>query len=375
MPIVFANYAHCFCKLCPLFIKTNQHKKDKNMLITTNREFRLHNPSNAVDEVNLLQGILDNSEKDFLREKLGGPLYDRLCEYYLNTSPDGFYLSVTGGDYQSDPYAILLLYAQRVIVNDALTRYASQQAVSLNGSGVNMASSEDYSVASEKMLDKAIQGYKKEAFTSLNALLVQLEEWAKEMDALALTPSTEDPQDETDTAETDTKQETIKEIVTLWQQSKYYYLHANLLIPTCTVLQRYLDIYENRDKFIRLLPDLLFIQEEYIEEAIGEDLIQELLRADDADRLLKKVRRLIVAYLEERTTVLSIDKTRRQQAHSEAVSLKASVLAIIDERKKAEQAEEETADTTAASTTAADASEGYKNNQPGTRIFVSPMLY
>ncbi len=345
------------------------------MLITTNQEFRLHNPSNAVDEVNLLQGILDNSEKDFLREKLGGPLYDRLCEYYLNTSPDGFYLSVTGGDYQSDPYAILLLYAQRVIVNDALTRYASQQAVSLNGSGVNMASSEDYSVASEKMLDKAIQGYKKEAFASLNALLVQLEEWAKEMDVLALTPSTEDPQDETDTTETDTKQEAIKEIVTLWQQSKYYYLHASLLIPTCTVLQCYLDIYENRDKFIRLLPDLLFIQEEYIEEAIGEDLIQELLRADDADRLLKKVRRLIVAYLEERTTVLSIDKTRRQQAHSEAVSLKASVLAIIDERKKAEQAEEETADTAAVSTTTADANEDYKNNQPGTRIFVSPMLY
>lgn len=352
------------------------------MLITTNQEFRLHNPSNAVDEVNLLQGIIDNSEKDFLREKLGGPLYDRLCEYYAQTSPENFFLSVTGGTYTDDPFAVLLLYAQRVIVNDALTRYAYQQAVSLNGAGVNMASSDDYASASDKMIDKAVQGYKKEAFASLNALLVMLEEWAKQVntpmpiDGQETGESVQKNDDSVQKEDESVQKTAILEIVDLWQQSKYYYLHANLLIPTCTVLQRYLDIYENRDKFIRLLPDLIFVQEEYIEDVIGEDIVQELLHADDRDRLLKKVRRLMVSYLEERTTVLSIDKTRRIQAHNEGISLKASVLAIIADRKKAET--EATANEDNIPTPSTDnnsQNEGYKNNQPGSRMFVSPLLY
>lgn len=352
------------------------------MLITTNQEFRLHNPSNAVDEVNLLQGIIDNSEKDFLREKLGGPLYDRLCEYYAQTSPENFFLSVTGGTYTDDPFAVLLLYAQRVIVNDALTRYAYQQAVSLNGAGVNMASSDDYASASDKMIDKAVQGYKKEAFASLNALLVMLEEWAKQVntpmpiDGQETGESVQKNDDSVQKEDESVQKTAILEIVDLWQQSKYYYLHANLLIPTCTVLQRYLDIYENRDKFIRLLPDLLFIQEEYIEDVIGEDIVQELLHADDRDRLLKKVRRLMVSYLEERTTVLNIDKTRRIQAHNEGISLKASVLAIIADRKKAEaEATANEDNTPTPSTDNNSQDEGYKNNQPGSRMFVSPLLY
>ena len=37
------------------------------MILLTNQELRLHLPSNAVDEVANLQGMLDNSEKDFLK--------------------------------------------------------------------------------------------------------------------------------------------------------------------------------------------------------------------------------------------------------------------------------------------------------------------
>lgn len=331
------------------------------MILSTTKELRLHNPSNAVDEVNLLQGILDNSEKDFLREKLGGPLYTRLCDYYESILPDDFFLAVTGGSYQQDPFSVLLLYAQRVVVNDALMRYVYQQALSINGAGVNMAGGDDYSSASDKMIDKAVQGYKKEAFSSLNALLVMLEEWAKETDG------SEDDAD-------DAYQQSIREIVKLWRQSKYYYLHSELLIPTCTVLQRYLDIYENRDKFIRLLPDLLFIQEEYIEDIVGADMIKQLLRADEHDRLLKKVRRLMVAYLEERTTVLNIDKTRRMQAHNEGVALKSSILSVLSESKK-----DEPDNSGSMSSTPADENpsqeDGFKNNQAGSKIFVSPLLY
>lgn len=356
------------------------------MILSTNKELRLHVPSNAFDEVSLLQGILDNSEKDFLRDKLGIPLYNRLCEYYkLNIDADDFYLAVTNGTYAQHPWQELLLNAQRMIANDTLSRYAYQQLISANGAGVNMAASQDYSVATDKMLDKGVQGFKKEAMVSLNNLLLLLEGWAKLTHPLPIDDTdTTTPKDDTTTEQTPTDEPTapteeermaeIEEIVKLWQQSEYYYLHHDLLLPTCAALQQYIDIYNNRDKFIRLIPDLRFIQEEYIEDVFGAAFIAEMLQATDTDRLLKKSRRLMVAYLIERTTVLTFDKLTRQQAHDDAVSLRDSILKTLADRKAAEQPKP-TTPTETPNTTPPDSGKGFENNQPGTRIFVSPMLY
>lgn len=341
------------------------------MLLSTNQELRLHVPSNAFDDVSLLQGILDNSEKDFLRDKLGTPLYNRLCEYYkLNIDTNDFYLAVTNGTYAQHPWQELLLNAQRMVANDTLSRYAYQQLLSANGAGMNMASSQDYAVANDKMLDKGVQGFKKEAMVSLNNLLLLLEGWAKLTHPMPIDDTATDttaPTEEERMAE-------IEEIVKLWQQSEYYYLHHDLLLPTCAVLQQYIDIYNNRDKFIRLIPDLRFIQEEYIEDVFGAAFITEMLQATDTDRLLKKSRRLMVAYLIERTSVLTFDKLTRQQAHDDAVSLRDSILKTLADRKAAEQPKP-TTPTETPNTTQSDSGKGFENNQPGTRIFVSPMLY
>lgn len=346
------------------------------MLLSTNKELRLHIPSNAFDDVSLLQGILDNSEKDFLRDKLGTPLYNRLCAYYQQeVTPEAFYLAVTNGTYAQHPWQELLLNAQRMVANDTMSRYAYQQLISANGAGMNMAASQDYAVATDKMLDKGVQGYKKESMVSLNNLLLLLEDWAKLTQPMLIDDTTTDvtpPKDdstEPPTAPTeDERMAEIEEIVNLWQQSEYYYLHHDLLIPTCAVLQQYIDIYANRDKFIRLIPDLRFIQDEYITDVLGEDTLNVLLHADDdqSQRLLRKVRRLMVAYLEERTTVLSIDKTRRQQAHNESISLRTSIQSMLQAKQEAEQAKAEIAP---------DNNKGYENNQPGSKIFVPPMLY
>lgn len=351
------------------------------MLLSTNKELRLHIPSNAFDDVSLLQGILDNSEKDFLRDKLGTPLYNRLCAYYQQeVTPEAFYLAVTNGTYAQHPWQELLLNAQRMVANDTMSRYAYQQLISANGAGMNMAASQDYAVATDKMLDKGVQGYKKEAMVSLNNLLLLLEGWAKLTDpSLISVPkevdsvqNTNENVQKTDDSVQDTDENVqiaeIEEIVNLWQQSEYYYLHHDLLIPTCAVLQQYIDIYANRDKFIRLIPDLRFIQDEYITDVLGEDTLNVLLHADDdqSQRMLRKVRRLMVAYLEERTTVLSIDKTRRQQAHNESISLRTSIQSMLKAKQEAEQAKAEIAP---------DNDKGYENNQPGSKIFVPPMLY
>lgn len=339
------------------------------MILSTTKELRLHIPSNAIDEISSLQGTLDNSEKDFLRDKLGDSLYDQLCEYYQSISPDELYLSVTNGEHTHQPWQQLLLMAQRMVVYDAMSRFAYTQALSINGTGINVASSEDYGAASKDLLDKGVQGYKREAMVSLNQMLVMLEGWAKKMATpapIANADSTE-PKDE--------EHKAIEEISLLWQESQYYYLHHDLLIATCADLQHYLDIYESREKFIRLLPDLHFIQDEYISEAIGEDTVQRLLHTDDpADKpLLRKVRRLMVAHLEERTTILTIDKARRAAAHNEAIALRTSVLRLM-EMRKAVDAANNTPDNPSTNTTDS-TSKGYENNQPDSKIFVSPLLY
>lgn len=354
------------------------------MILSSTQELRLHIPSNAIDEINSLQGILDNSEKDFLRDKLGDKLYRRLCEYYTDISPSYFHASVCNGDYAQHPWMQLLLWAQRMVAYDAMARFAYTQALSINGTGINVASSEDYGSASKDLLDKGVQGYKREAMVSLNQMLVMLEGWAREY---AKSTSVDVPKSNDNVPKTDdnvpksedsVQMAEIEEITNLWQESSYYYLHHDLLIATCADLQHYLDIYENREKFIRLLPDLHFIQDEYISEAIGEPLVQHLLTTSNPEDkpLLRKVRRLMVALLEERTSILPVDKSRRAAAHNEAVALRASLLSLVEKRRAVEKTNSgDSSSNTKDDSTDTDNQQGFENNMPGSKIFVSPLLY
>ena len=369
------------------------------MILSTTKELRLHIPSNAIDEISSLQGILDNSEKDFLRDKLGDSLYNRLCEYYQTISPDDFFMAVSNGEHNQQPWMQLLLMAQRMVVNDAMARYAYQQILSVNGAGVNIASSADYEPATEKLLDKGVAGYRMEAMVSLNNLMKLLENWAVSINTPAEAAATKDgsastevPKNEStevqkgESTEVPNEENTeahtaIEEIVLLWQESKYYYLHHDLLFPTCSVLEQYLSVHDNRDKFIRLLPDLRYIQDEYIADVFGDELIDRLQHADDRDKLLRKVRRLMTAYLVERTTVIAFDKATRMLAHNESISLRDSVYRILNAEKQAQEAADSIASsststtTAASSSSAADEAGGYKNNQEGGKIFVTPLMF
>ena len=385
------------------------------MILSSNQELRLHLPSNAVDDVANLQGMLDNSEKDFLKPRLGASLYDRLCKQYASIDPSVFCEAVGDGTYVNDPWNELLLYAQRMIVNDAMAQNIEKQALSVNGSGINVASSNDYAVATDKQIAQGKESYRQSAMTSLNNLLSLLEGWAKEVntpmpieadgdgaedgtlsDCSNQGSSSEGTDEGTDSgkndaAETEAKQhEAIEEIVTLWQESKYYYYHRDLLFPTCESLQPYLDIYGNRDKFVRLIPDMLFIQSEYLEEAFGEDFIPRLLQADENDKMLKKARQLVAAYLKERTSVINFDKLTRSTAHNDAITVRESIHRLLKKEEAEAQAKLDAAKadsatecgsssstSNASSASSSDdksGSEGYDNNQKGSRIFVTPIL-
>ena len=382
------------------------------MILFTNQELRLQIPSNAVDEVANLQGMLDNSEKDFLKPRLGASLYDRLCKYYASIEPVDFCDTVINGSYTDNPWSELLVYAQRMVANDAMAQNIEKQVLSINGSGINVASSSDFAVATKDQIAQGKGSFRETAMTSLNNMLSLLEGWAKEVNTPmpietagdgteSSTPSdgsnqgssSEGTDSGNDTApEAETKRhEAIEEIVTLWQESKYYYYHRDLLFPTCESLQPYLDIYGNRDKFVRLIPDMLFIQSEYLEEAFGEDFIPRLLQASEDDKMLKKARQLVAAYLKERTSVINFDKLTRSTAHNDAITVRESIHRLLKKEEAEAQAKldaakaENSSDgstpslstsnaSIASSSNDKDGSEGYDNNQKGSRIFVTPIL-
>lgn len=355
------------------------------MILFTNQELRLQIPSNAVDEVANLQGMLDNSEKDFLKPRLGASLYDRLCKYYAGIEPNDFCDTIINGTYTDNPWSELLVYAQRMVANDAMAQNVEKQILSVNGSGINVASSSDFAAATKDQIAQGKESYRQSAMTSLNNMLSLLEGWAKEintpMPIEAAGEHTDSGNDAATEAETK-RHEAIEEIVTLWQESEYYYYHKDLLFPTCESLRPYLDIYGNRDKFVRLIPDMLFIQSEYLEEAFGEDFIPRLLQADENDKMLKKARQLVAAYLKQRTSVINFDKLTRSLAHDDAITIRESIHRLLKKEKAEAQAKLDAANEkadlaksdTSNESTSDDSSEGYKNNQAGSRIFVTPLL-
>lgn len=355
------------------------------MILFTNQELRLQIPSNAVDEVANLQGMLDNSEKDFLKPRLGASLYDRLCKYYASIEPNDFCDTVINGNYTDNPWSELLLYAQRMVANDAMAQNVEKQILSVNGSGINVASSSDFAAATKDQIAQGKESYRQSAMTSLNNMLSLLEGWAKEINSPMLIEAAGEHTDSGNDAATEAetkRHEAIEEIVTLWQESEYYYYHKDLLFPTCESLRPYLDIYGNRDKFVRLIPDMLFIQSEYLEEAFGEDFIPRLLQASEDDKMLKKARQLVAAYLKQRTSVINFDKLTRSLAHDDAITIRESIHRLLKKEKAEAQAkldaEKEKADLAKSDTSnesaSDDSSEGYKNNQEGSRIFVTPLL-
>lgn len=328
------------------------------MIITTIEELRLHSPAHALDSIDSLVGFIDNSEHDFLEEKLGTPLYQKLQAWYDENQALMSQVSAPMiGDTTLPPYNRLCLLAQRCVAFDALGRAIGMQVVSVNNSGVNQMVTDDY-VAPDKN-GKTIEMYRdtcnREAHAAVNQLLRQLELWCKmsgdemsgdgslaanngeaETDARDLSPDIDNER---------------KEICELWKQSAYYYQAAALITPSCEVLQRYLNIYDSREKFIQLLPDMQFIQEEIIGNAIGEELLSIVVafardgkipepntegEGDNSQlseatlgRLLHRLRKVMAALLVGRTSVLKYTKEQKVQAHDDGVRMLQNVVEYI----------------------------------------------
>lgn len=292
------------------------------MIITSIEELRLASPAHALDSIDGLVGFVDNSEHDFLEDKLGTPLYNALCQWY-DEHP---VIRSSVSDYQTGYWNRLLLLAQRCVAFDALGRAIGMQAISVNNAGINVSVADDYPAPDKngKTIDLYRDTCTKEAHAALNQMLRQLEQWCKEQPH---------PQPLSEGGGSDDSEDVRSEIVTLWKESRYYYLAAAMLIPSCEVLQSYLNIYDSREKFIQMLPDLQFIQEEQIASSVGEDLMKTIVDFSTDNTIpdgiqeallqtvLHRLRKVMAALLAGRTSVLKYTKEQKIQFHDDGVRM------------------------------------------------------
>lgn len=382
------------------------------MILTNIDELRRCFPTHAIDHIEPYVGYIDNAEHEVLMPALGQPLYDKLCEYYTdNGGSHSFVDEKTTGYYNK-----LLLMAQQLVAFDAMGRSLDFQAISINNAGLNFSTSDDYQKADRDAKNDAKSAANREVHAKLNQLLYTLEQWVKEAAAVSSSSSSSD----SDADVLDGFSVELQEITTLWKQSRYYYLAAQMLIPSAKTMQEYIDIMDSREKFIRMLPDLRFIQEEQIAPAIGEDfcdwLVAYALRTEipaggDAgnhsphsqggagggysrlfDRIVHKLRKIDVTFLEGRTTVIKIDKERKIAARDEGVMLlgrlcdyikanqEAIVTALADDADIFEASPLYVKPVPAVSAEdqqhhcGCDANSEYRNNTPGSALFLTPPL-
>ena len=324
------------------------------MIVSTPEEVRQFLPSHVLVNIDTVRGFLDNSEHDFLAERIGQPLLARLQQEYktmaMPFNNDVASLSQVSYD-ERTVWQKLLSLCQRVVVFDAFSRSADVHAVSLNDAGLNIAESQGYDAADTKVVEKYKAQLAKESHAASNRLLIQLEDWQK---SLGKAPAVEDEQPED--AEACTLEETesaddeqaIRDIIELWKKSAYYYYADGLLFNTATEFGLYVNIYESREKFIQILPDIRYCQETHIEAEIGTELLLDLIEKHKDGSLNKeeeiayhKLQRVLSLQVEARSRVvyrkeakdesightrLAMDYIRRNQTKFDYEAMKASPL-------------------------------------------------
>ena len=287
------------------------------MLIRTLQELRLYNTSHALDDIEPLMGIIDNVEKDILVDKLGKPLYTALCSHYKNVDTDQFVKAVQE-DSLDDDMDVLLRLSQAVVANEVINHAIALHLVSLNNSGLNMGSAEDYAVASKD----AVETSRKELYQLTHIAINTLLEWLEEK-AIETTPNP-DPSP-VDGEGGEGGEGAPVDIAALWRESPFYWQTTTLLIPSAVVLREFWDTFDNREKFVRMLPDIRYAQD-IIGDEVGEQWLEYLVETafkgtDDAHlkHIINRLRRSCVALLESRTDVIKNDKERKSRAYDEGL--------------------------------------------------------
>lgn len=218
------------------------------MLITQIEEIQAYLPTSVYNEPEGLLSLTEDAEENYLLPILGRDLYNKVEETYQSLSAEyGGVLPSQIAKSDVTPEVRLVRLCQMPVIYFALANSTGLLAVSLNGGGgFNQVGTEGYDPASDKNISRFERDAYFKARRGIDRLLVFLEE-----DARSESPA----------------------FAGLWKRSGYFYLHGDLLFSTALDMNRFLNIDASREKFISLLPDIRYCQDNYIAPEVGEELL------------------------------------------------------------------------------------------------------
>lgn len=218
------------------------------MLITQIEEIQAYLPPSVYEDPEGLLSLTEDAEENLLIPILGCDLYNKVDDIYQSL------LSEYGGVLPSQiakenvtPEVRLVRLCQKSVLYFTVANSSGLLSISLNGGGFNKVGTVGYEPASDKDISRFERDAYFKARRGIDRLLVFLEE-----DARSESPA----------------------FAELWKRSDYFYLHGDLLFSTALDLNRFLNIDANREKFISLLPDIRYCQDNYIAPEVGEELLE-----------------------------------------------------------------------------------------------------
>ncbi len=226
------------------------------MLLTTIEEIEACLPTSKWDDVDKLLGLVEDEEQAHVVPILGRKLYSRFVARYGELVGEHGNICATNESLTADdvtPEVRAIRLCQKIQLYMALANNAGMLSVSFNaGGGLNVASADYYASADKEQVQRFVRDALGKAHRSTEALLIMLEDDAK----------SDEPQWADD-----------------WHESRYFYHQGSLLITTAVQMQEYVDIAENRERFIAMVPDLKYSQSAYIQTELGNELYHALVRA------------------------------------------------------------------------------------------------
>lgn len=221
------------------------------MLLTERREIDIFLPTSVQESAESILTLAADAEETHLLPVLGRPLFDHIDELYQEVVlNDDWYLPQNRKD--TPPEQRLIRLCQEVVVYMTLADNAGLFSVSLNDAGLNTPSSQGYEEADEKRIDRFVKDAFKKGHRAIDRLLIFLEEDAR----------SEEPK-----------------FAEHWKSSRYFYENHDTLFTTAVEFNRYVNIDESREWFVKLLPDIRFCQDTHLAPQVGYTLTDALVRS------------------------------------------------------------------------------------------------
>lgn len=164
--------------------------------------------------------------------------------------------------------------AQEVIANYAYFLYLPIGAVQVTDSGIMVVANENTKQASDKQFKELQRSFLKSAHEALDELLAFMEESA----------------------------DTFLD----WFNSPYYTNNNNLLIHKTSVFNEYYYIFNSRQTFIALKPNMVTVEDRFIKTPIGKELLASL-KSPQTTVNRKEVKELLQKAIVAFTVMLTVD--------------------------------------------------------------------